>query len=343
MFHLDYYKHVDPDTLYHPGSTTVIFSPSGEWYEDKHPQTHKDMLSDDHDMLVDIYGGDPDQELSHLPPGQRPAFRGRVEATKVAILGRFSLFQNNIPINPQEGEGGIFACWNSENHPLFKAFLRTYVQRLSGMGPIEVIKNKIVITTGFQTKAKVDEKGEVKWDGSSTSRLLAEYLGDSEEEIKKNIDPNSTPEALKKTGPKFKNQYRIGGRIYASAELFDMLKRVHTRPWEWDAVKAVWCHPDIDNYPELRAVRPSKCSKSSSSDWTPESKRRPRLSDYVRYAQKLGSPLPAGIGGTSESTAFTTSTNGFEEFFYEMDFCDHPDLFNPHPKWVQINNERRGA
>lgn len=309
-FHPDYYLKIDPDTLYTPGSETIIYTRSGDWFHDKYPVNHRDLLENDWDAYVSVYEGDPEKQWPEI----KAAWHGRPAAAQYAILARFAFHHLCDAIDPQEGEAAVLATWNSESHPLFKPFIRAFLQRMSAQFPPEKLKNKIVVTTGHAGwKHRAD-----KWEGSVSSKLLAEYMGDRPEEIKKNIDPEQDME--KTQGSSFQSQYRIGSRIYTPAELFDMIKRVHTRPWEWEAIKSIWCHPDIDKFPELRQIKPSKCSPRRTSSGGG----RPRLSDYVRKSYEIGAPLPAGIGGTSESTLL-----GFEDFYYEKDFVDHPDLLFP--------------
>jgi hypothetical protein len=313
-FHLDYYQKIDPDTLYEPGSTTIIFSHSGEWYESKYPQTHKDMLHDD-DIFIDVFGGNPEKDINGYDDDLKDAirkqnYRTRPAAVLGSILGRYGLIGTNFisSVQPQENEGAVLATWNSEGHPLFRRFIYAFLDKISELGPIEKVKNRIVVTSGHSDwKAKADKDGVIRWEGSAQSRLLAEYLGDSEEDIQRSIDPDFL-DNLKKNGNEFKSQYRIGGILYSSVELFDMLKRVHVRASEWPAIKHIWCHPDIDRYPELKTIQPRRCNPTTQ-------KFKPRLTDYVRKSFEIG--LPAGIGGTSESTL------NFQKFFYEEDFVDH--------------------
>jgi hypothetical protein len=143
---------------------------------------------------------------------------------KNAIMGRLAPYHGDI----------IIAIWNKMDHYLFNPFIKTLIQKHPEF------KEASVVVVGKEEKPM----------------LLSDILN-TQPVAKKKVTATLSPK--KKSKP-----YSINGQQYTIDDLMDLRKRAHSDAAQWDKIKLVLCHPDMEKYPELQAYIPAQCNKHST-------------------------------------------------------------------------------
>ncbi len=235
------YKGVDPDTLYHNADNKITFFyvPDEDelLYDDEGYNTHQDMLQKDDDgddMVFDMVFS----QYADWPDYKKRPLRSRKQALKHTncILGRLAHYQNDL----------IVAVWNPLSDPNINKFKAKLLQTFPHL------KKQAVVLVGKDQKptllnaaAKPVAQGPRKGIG---------------------FDRNAAAEANIK-------KFNIGGKSYSLSDMHHLRVSIHTKSMPLDVVQGVLCHPDMDNYPELRGYR-IKCPTDKMPERVPTNRER---------------------------------------------------------------------
>jgi hypothetical protein len=223
------YKGVDPDTIYHPGSWTFLFTESGHLYMKPHPIAHRDLLQQD-EIFADIY---PGRKVNAKQRSQLSS-RGQVLEFTKTIVGRIGALGDTL----------IMALWNENvDQQLFGKFLSVLFKEYPSFQ--QIVDRMIVVTP--------------KW-----TKLLSDIIGSKP--VKRAVSLKGKKKTLADTpNVSADTKFDIGGKGYTLHDLQQLRAAIHTKtpiPGVGDPY-AVLCHPDLAKYPVLVGYRPATCGEES--------------------------------------------------------------------------------
>lgn len=268
------YKHINPDTIYNDGLSSITFfyiPRTKEFFSQPYPTNHQEMLQDDEDVFNAVYPGLEDKIDKQLrDKGLRGAkldsaleqalepYKSRGPASDHAVLGRFGLLNGDL----------VVSLWRSVSDPQSKEA----VEVLSKKFP--AITKTMTVVTGADARSFTPEGKPV---------LLTDMLGQTK------VAQKAIPDMFVKPKDSKLKKYKIGGHLYSLEDLAALRGTTHTKtnynPMLPSNPFSVLCHPDVRKYPELSAYIPN-CPAAKTD--TPNLVRSTHPSVWRQKARELG-------------------------------------------------------
>lgn len=262
---LSVYAKTDPDNIYIKDdgtSLTFIYTPQGNMYVRRYPETHEDMLNDEN-IFREIF-----PYLEKLPKGLIHDFlhfgswqSPRIESALREILG--SKFEPQVVDDWidrfRKIKGSRGKALNFSRAVLGRAGNYQGDLLLSfwpSVGSIQdALKDPKFIAPIQKAFGDIDEMIVV---GAGTPKFWSEIQGKTPTAIARQPRQSAVDTQRGET----EKTYQIDGQEYTKADLGRFRGVLHSGAkmgGDWAQANKVLCSPDLLKYPELKAYRPAAC------------------------------------------------------------------------------------